>query len=62
MKELVLYGKHKNRAEDWHEEILLTNATAELIERVKALATKDGFDSFRVVEIDLSAEDYCDGT
>ena len=54
MKELVLYGKRKNRTEDWHEEILLTNATPETIERVKVLAAKDGFESFRVAEIDLS--------
>lgn len=55
MKELVLYGKRKDAAEDWHEEILLTNATPELIEKVKALAAKDGFHSFRVAEIDLSS-------
>ncbi len=54
MKELVLYGKRKDRAEDWHEEILLTNATPEKIERVKALAARDGFESFRIAEIDLS--------
>jgi hypothetical protein len=53
-KELVLYGKRKDRTEDWHEEILLTNATPELIEKVKILASKDGFESFRVAEIDLS--------
>jgi hypothetical protein len=54
MKELVLYGKRKDRTEDWHEEILLTNATLEKIERVKMLAAKDGFETFRVAEIDLS--------
>jgi hypothetical protein len=54
MKELVLYGKRKDRTEDWHEEILLTNATPENIERVKVLAGRDGFVSFRVAEIDLS--------
>lgn len=55
MKETVLYGKRKNVAADsWEEELLLTNATPELIEKVKALATKDGFHSFRVAEIDLS--------
>jgi len=53
-KELVLYGKHKDATEDWHEEILLTNATLALIEKVKILAVKDGFHSFRVAEIDLS--------
>jgi hypothetical protein len=54
MTELVLYGKRKDAAEDWHEEILLTRATPELIERVKVLAAKDGFHSFRVAEIDLN--------
>lgn len=56
MKELVLYGKRANAAEDWHEEILLTNATPELIEKVKVLAGKDGFHSFRVAEIDLAVK------
>lgn len=51
--ETILYGKRKDAAEDWHEEILLTNATPELIEKVKALAAKDGFHSFRVATIDL---------
>ena len=54
MKELILYGKRKDRAEDWHEEILLTNATPEAIERVKVLAARDGFECFRVAEIDLN--------
>ncbi len=55
MKEIVLYGKRADQtADDWREELLLTNATPELIEKVKALATKDGFHSFRVAEIDLS--------
>ena len=53
MIETVLYGKRKDRAEDWHEEVLLTNATPELIERIKTLAAKDGFESFRVAQIDL---------
>ncbi len=54
MKELVLYGKRKDRMEDWHEELLLTNAIPETIKRVKVLAAKNGFESFRVAEIDLS--------
>jgi hypothetical protein len=52
--ETVLYGKRKDVSpDDWREELLLTNATPELIERVKTLATKDGFHSFRVAQIDL---------
>jgi hypothetical protein len=54
MKETVLYGKRKDSIEDWQEELLLTNATPELIEKVKVLAAKDGFHSFRVAEIDLN--------
>jgi len=52
--ETVLYGLPKHATERYDEELLLTNATPELIEKVKALATKDGFHSFRVAEIDLS--------
>lgn len=53
-KEIVLYGLPKNATERYEEVLLLTNATAELIEEVKRLATQDGFHSFRVAEIDLS--------
>ena len=51
--ETVLYGKRQGE-EDWQEELLLTNATPETIERVKILAAKDGFISFRVATINLS--------
>jgi len=54
MKETILYGIPKGLSERYEEVILLTNATSEKIERVKVLATKDGFHSFRVAEIDLS--------
>jgi hypothetical protein len=54
MKETVLYGLPKGATERYEEVLLLTNATPELIEKVKTLATKDGFHSFRVAEIDLS--------
>lgn len=53
-KETVLYGLPKGATERYEEVLLLTNATAELIERVKVLAAKDGFHSFRVATIDLS--------
>ena len=55
MKETVLYGLPKGATERWQEELLLTNATPALIEKVKLLASKDGFHSFRVAVIDLSA-------
>ena len=54
MKETVLYGIPKGSTERYEEVLLLTNATPELIEKVKALAAKDGFHSFRVAVIDLS--------
>lgn len=54
MKELVLYGLPIGVTERWQEELLLTNGTPERIEKVKTLASKDGFHSFRVAEIDLS--------
>jgi hypothetical protein len=56
MKETVLYGLPKGETERYREVLLLTNATPEKIERVKLLATKDGFHSFRVAEIDLSVK------
>jgi hypothetical protein len=52
--ETVLYGLPKGSTERYEEELLLSNATPELIERVKDLAAKDGFHSFRVAVIDLT--------
>lgn len=52
--ETLLWGLPKGATERHEEELLLTNATPELIERVKVLAAKDGFHSFRVATIDLS--------
>ena len=40
--------------ERYTEVLLLTNATPALIEKVKALASADGFHSFRVATIDLN--------
>jgi hypothetical protein len=54
MIETVLYGLPKGATERYEEVLLLTNATPEKIEQVKALASKDGFHSFRVAQIDLS--------
>jgi hypothetical protein len=52
--ETVLYGLPKGATERYEEVLLLTDATPELIEKVKVLAGKDGFHSFRVAVIDLS--------
>lgn len=54
VKETVLYGLPCGATERYEEVLLLTNATPEKIERVKTLATREGFHSFRVAEIDLS--------
>jgi len=54
MKEIVLYGLPKDATERYQEVLLLTNATPELIAKVKELATRDGFHSFRTATIDLS--------
>lgn len=53
-KEKVLYGLPKGATERYEEVLLLTQATEEKIEKVKRLAAKDGFHSFRVADIDLS--------
>jgi hypothetical protein len=52
--ETILYGIPAGATERYAEVLLLTNATPEQIEKVKALAAKDGFHSFRVAEVDLS--------
>jgi hypothetical protein len=52
--ETVLYGLPRGATERYEEVLLLTNATPEKIERVKTLAAKDGYHSFRVAVIDLS--------
>lgn len=54
MKETVLYGIPAGNTERYQEVLLLTNATPENIERVRVLAARDGFHSFRVAVIDLS--------
>lgn len=54
MIETLLYGLPKGSTERYDEVLLLTNATPEKIARVKELASKDGFHSFRVANIDLS--------
>jgi hypothetical protein len=55
MIETILYGIPKGATERYEEVLLLTNATPETIKKVKALAAKDGFHSFRVAKINLDA-------
>ncbi len=52
--ETVLYGIPKGATERYEEVLLLTNANPEKIKKVKVLAARDGFHSFRESKIDLS--------
>ena len=54
-KETLLYALPKGETEQYHEVLLLTEATPERIEKCKELAQRDGFHSFRVAVVDLSA-------
>lgn len=54
MKETILYGLPKGATERWEEVVLLTNATLEKIKKVKIIAARDGFHSFRTAVIDLT--------
>jgi hypothetical protein len=55
MIERVMYGLPKDSTERYEEVLLLTNIQSDKqIERVKELASKDGFHSFRVAEINLA--------
>lgn len=49
--EKILYGVRADN-EDWQEEILCTQE--DRFEQVKILASKDGFNRFRIAEIDLT--------
>ena len=52
--ETVLYGLPKGSTERYEEVLLLTNATPERIAKVKVLAARDGFHSFRTATMDLT--------
>lgn len=54
----VLWGKHENRAEDWHEEVLLSEATAEQCDLVEKMAANGGWGHFRRVLLDDSPPDF----
>lgn len=54
-REWVLWGLPRGKRDRIHERILYTQAKSEAdLERVKALAAKDGWHSFRVQVLDLS--------
>jgi len=50
--EKQLWGT-KDGAEEWQEQLLLSNATDKQIERVKELAAKDGFGRFHVNKVQI---------
>jgi hypothetical protein len=60
MKETLLYGLPKGATERHEEVLLLSHGTPARIEKAKELATKDGFHSFRVAELDLSEAGFND--
>lgn len=62
MRETLLYGLPQGATERYEEVLLLTNATPEKIAKVKVLAAKDGFHSFRVAEINLGIAPNFAGT
>lgn len=54
-KEYILWGTPKGKTDAFHEVVLYTQGkTSQDIERVKALAKKEGWHSFRVQIIDNS--------
>ena len=55
MTELILWGR-KNGAEEWQEELLLSNATQAQINKVKPLAAADGYGHFRTARIDMTVK------
>tara|TARA_R110002020_G_C15996605_1_gene749843 strand:- start:427 stop:630 length:204 start_codon:yes stop_codon:yes gene_type:complete len=55
MKEYILYGC-KIGKEDWKEIILLTTYEPKDIEKVKPLATKEGYDRFRVATFEFGKD------
>lgn len=57
--ELLLYGIAKGDTERWQEQLLYSKAkTQSDIEKIKTIAAKDGFHSFRVTTYDGSAPDF----
>ena len=61
--EYVLYGLPKQSTERYDEVILLSDASNfKRVEKVKELAAKDGFHSFRIAAIDLNQKpDFAKG-
>jgi hypothetical protein len=56
--EMVLWGLPKGETDALYQVVLLTNGTHEKIARVKVLAARDGFHSFRVQHLDGSVPEF----
>lgn len=52
--ETVLYALPAGVTERYREVLLLTNANADMVDRCKVLAARDGYHSFRTATIDLT--------
>lgn len=57
MKRYTLWGTAKD-AEDWNESILLSDASAADVAKIKPMAKRDGFRNLRAVLIDNAAPDF----
>ena len=55
MKEYILYGVKIGEA-DWKEHILLTTYDPKKIDQVKPIATKAGYDRFRVATFEFGKD------
>lgn len=53
----VLWAVRK-RWPDWKEEVIIETGDADTLEAARKLAEKDGFDRFRVQELDDSPPDF----
>jgi hypothetical protein len=57
--EILLYGLRKGETEQYKEDLLATNCrNEEDVEKVKEVAAKDGFHSFRVTTWDGSPPNF----
>lgn len=56
--EYLLYGLAKGETEAYMEDLLLVTTDRTNIEKVKALATEDGFHSFRETTYNGEAPDF----
>lgn len=56
--EYILYGLAKDATESWQEDLLLADESLERINKVIAIATRDGFHSFRIATFNGELPDF----